>query len=246
MLGLFLGPKFSYIIIKVLKQTENISFVTFSWVYISWWMDFENKIYRNVPLVTLYQNCQNGSAPLNKMAARLKNRKKHNMTSPPRPLTQFQNNFTGMFLGWPSTKIAQTVLLGWTRWPPELKLEKTLNISSVNHLLKRHLLLNQWMDFGIIFRNVPWGTLFQNCLNSPAPLKKWPPGLKIKNIKRTSPARALTQFQNNYTGIFLRWPSTKIAQTVLLGWTRWPPELKKKKKKKKNNFKRLLVCQPFT
>ena len=38
-------------------------------------MDFEKKIYRKVPWVTLSQNCSNPSAPLNKMAARAKNRK---------------------------------------------------------------------------------------------------------------------------------------------------------------------------
>ena len=30
-----------------------------------------------------------------------------------------------MFLRWLSTKIAQTVPLRWTRWPPELKIEKS-------------------------------------------------------------------------------------------------------------------------
>ena len=48
-------------------------------------------------------------------------------TSSPKQLDRFWNNFTGRFLGWPSTKIAQTVLLRWTRWPPELKIEKPLN-----------------------------------------------------------------------------------------------------------------------
>ena len=33
------------------------------------------KFYRKVPWLTLYQNCSNRSAPLNKMAARAKNRK---------------------------------------------------------------------------------------------------------------------------------------------------------------------------
>ena len=46
------------------------------------------------------------------MAARAKNIKTLKTQSPPRPLTQFQNNFTGMFFGWPSTKIAQTDPLG--------------------------------------------------------------------------------------------------------------------------------------
>ena len=40
-------------------------------------------------------------------------------------MAQFQNNFTDMFLGWPSTEIAKMVPLCWTKWPPELKIEKT-------------------------------------------------------------------------------------------------------------------------
>ena len=32
-----------------------------------------------------------------------------------------------MFLIMPSTKIAQTVQLGWTKWPPELKIEISWN-----------------------------------------------------------------------------------------------------------------------
>ena len=48
-------------------------------------------------------------------------------TSPPKWLDGFWNNFTGRFLGWPFTKIAQTVSLRWTKWPPELKIEKPLN-----------------------------------------------------------------------------------------------------------------------
>ena len=39
----------------------------------------------------------------------------------------FYINFTEMFLGWPSTKIAKIILLRWTKWLPELKKEKPLN-----------------------------------------------------------------------------------------------------------------------
>ena len=39
----------------------------------------------------------------------------------------FWKNFTGMFLRWLFTKIAQLVPLHWTRWPPELKGEKPFN-----------------------------------------------------------------------------------------------------------------------
>ena len=48
-------------------------------------------------------------------------------TSPPKPLVQFQNNFTKMFPWSAFTKIAKMVPLRWTKWPSELKIEKPLN-----------------------------------------------------------------------------------------------------------------------
>ena len=46
-------------------------------------------------------------------------------------MSWFQSNFTEVFLLWPFTKIAKKALLIWTKWPPELKMEKKkLNISS--------------------------------------------------------------------------------------------------------------------
>ena len=42
-----------------------------------------------------------------------------------------QNDFTEMFLLSPFTKIAKMVLLCWTKWSPELKVEKLLNNISV-------------------------------------------------------------------------------------------------------------------
>ena len=42
-------------------------------------------------------------------------------------MARFQNNFTEMFLSCPFTKIAQLVPLRKTKWPQELKIEKTLN-----------------------------------------------------------------------------------------------------------------------
>ena len=54
--------------------------------------------------MTVHQNCSNRSAMLNKMAARAKNRKTFERTSSPEPEDGFWNNYTWMFLGWPSTK----------------------------------------------------------------------------------------------------------------------------------------------
>ena len=115
---------------------------------------------------------------------------------------RFQNNFTGMFLGWPFTKIAKMVLHCWTKWPPDLKIEK---------LVKRHLLLGQLADFKIIS---------QKCsLDDPLlKLLKW--------FHSTFPPRPMGWFQNNFTGMFLGWPFAKIAKMVLLRWTKGPSKLK--------------------
>ena len=73
--------------------------------------------------MTLYQNCSNGSAPQNKMSARAK--KNLSMSFSPKMLDWFWNNFIEM-LGWTATKIVQTGLLCWKRWPPELKKKKQI------------------------------------------------------------------------------------------------------------------------
>ena len=78
--------------------------------------------------MTLYQNCLNHSAVLNKIATRAKNRK-NLLITPPKWVDGFLKTFTGMYLGWFSTKITQTVLLCWIRRQPELKIEKPLNFS---------------------------------------------------------------------------------------------------------------------
>ena len=58
----------------------------------------------NVPHDALFQNCINGSTPLNRRAQD----KKYFKTS--EPMVQIQNNFTEMFLTIPSTKIAHNTL----------------------------------------------------------------------------------------------------------------------------------------
>ena len=57
-----------------------------------------------------------------------------------------------MFLGWPSTNIAQTVPLGWTRWLPELKIEKPSNDFSS--------LTSGWIVIGNFLKN--WRENSQN------------------------------------------------------------------------------------
>ena len=137
------------------------------------------------------------------------------MTSPPRPMGRFQNNFTGMFLGWPFIKIAKMVLLCWTKWPPELKIEK---------LLKQHLLQGQLADFKIISQKC---SLEKHCSNCSTLLNKVAARAKNrKTRKMTSPPRPIGWIQHNLVEMFFGWPSTKIAKMVPLRWTKWPSELK--------------------
>ena len=178
--------------------------------------------------MTVFQNCSNRSAPLNKLAPRAKNRKTFKRLLILNTVYRFWNNFTGRFLGWPSTKIAQTVLLCWTRWPPELKIEKPLN--DFFSWTRRWILKS-------LHRNVTWVTLYQKCSNDFALLNKMAARAINRNkLLTTSAAKSVDRFWNNFTGMFLRWHSTKIAQSVRLHWTRWPPELKNRK-----TFKRLLL-----
>ena len=61
-------------------------------------------------------------------------------------MARFQNNFSEMFLLCPFTKIAKIVWLRWTKWPPELKVEK--GAKTVMRLLTiylRDIFSGQWI-----------------------------------------------------------------------------------------------------
>ena len=176
---------------------------------------------------------------------------------------RFQNNFTEMFLGWSSTKIAKMVLLCWTKWLQELKIEKRF---------KRHL-QGQWVDFKII--------LCKCCPDATFPkLLKWfcsaqhnrPRAKNRKTRKTTSPPRLISQFQNNFPEMWMTlyqkmatrakkkkqlnnisskanrpiskrfhrnvsWMTLyQIAKVDPLRWTKWPSELKIEKKHLINIF----------
>ena len=95
---------------------------------------------------------------------------------------------------------------------------------------ERHLLLDQWPNFKIISQKCSLGVPLLKLL-------KWfrsteQNGCQSKK-RKTFKQHLLASFQNNFTEMFLRWPSTKIMKMVLLHWTKWPPKLKLKEKKKK-------------
>ena len=128
---------------------------------------------------------------------------------------RFQNNFTGMFLGWPFTTIAKMVLLHWTKGPPELKIEKTpITTSSPRPM--------GWFqnNFTEMFLGWPSTKIAKMVLLR---WTKWPSKLKIeKPFKRHL---LLGQWADSKI-ILQECFFTKIAKMVLLGWTKWPPELK--------------------
>ena len=110
----------------------------------------------------------------------------------------------------PSSNIAQMVSVHWIKGLPELQ---------IRNVFKRYL-LNHWSKFHM---NVPHNALFHNCINGSAPPNKRPPELQIKNLLNdiwTTDPNA-----NNFTELFLWIPSTKIAQMVMLCWTKGLPEL---------------------
>ena len=65
------------------------------------------------------------------MAARAKNRKKKPLNISSLASGLISKWFHRLFLLSPFTKIAKMILLCWTKWSPELKIEKPLNDISV-------------------------------------------------------------------------------------------------------------------
>ena len=68
------------------------------------WSKFKY-FHRIVSRDSLYQNCTNGSAQMDKRIAKAAEKKYILTTSPPEPLVHIQNNFTEFFLMMPSTKL---------------------------------------------------------------------------------------------------------------------------------------------
>ena len=133
-------------------------------------------------------------------------------------LDGFWNNLTQRFIWWPSTKNCSNRSAPLNNMAARDKNRKTF---------KQLLLLNQKMDFEIIIQEFSWVTLYQNCSNDSATWNNMAARAINRNkLLTTSSAKSVDRFWNNFTGMFCRWLSTKSARTVLLRWTRWPPELK--------------------
>ena len=59
-----------------------------------------------------------------------------------------------MFLEWLSTKISKMVPLRWTKWPPELKIEKPLNDISHARFQNNFTEMFLWCSFTKIVKKL--------------------------------------------------------------------------------------------
>ena len=147
---------------------------------------------------------------MNKMAVRAKDRKNFGQHLLLGPWPVFQNDFTEMFLGWPFSRILKMVLLCWTKWPSELKIEK--------NIFERHVLLSPWCIFKISHKcffawPLPKLLYLDYCWT------KWLPELKIEQCFKQHPIQGCWAiFLNYFIEMFLEWPFTKTAKMVLLRW----------------------------
>ena len=136
------------------------------------------------------QDGRNGSAPLNKMAARVKNWKRQTR---PWLMAWFQNICTEVFHQWSSTKITKMAPLCWTKWRPELNIEKPLKDISSQPV--------SWFQsyFTEMFLVSPFTKNAKKVLLG---WTKWPPELKIEktttlNISSLASGLILEWFHRN-------------------------------------------------
>lgn len=144
--------------------------------------------------MTICQNYSNRSATLHSMAAKAENQKEKHSKASIFSLTIAKSliYFTEMFLIWPSTKSAQTVLFSGTIWLPKLKIAKPLNEFS---LITAQILFH---------RNVSYVNLYQNCSNDSAPLHSMTVRAKHQNKPLNDFFSSITSWiLNRFTEIFL-------------------------------------------
>ena len=94
-------------------------------------------------------------------------------------------------------------------------LNKMAAIAKNRKTFKRLLLLNQKMDFEIIIQECFLGDPLPKLLKRFHSVKQnGRQGINRNKLLTTSSAKLMVKFLNNFTGMFLRRLSTKIAQTV--------------------------------
>ena len=146
---------------------------------------------------------------------------------PRKRLVRYWNNFTGLFLGWPFSKIVHEILIRrktWPRWGGG----DFLHYMDIKKFLK-NLLRNRWSEFGIISQDCVWPfkTLFSKFWS----VKKhgcsgggFFRSVDFREIlQNSSPLKLLVRFWNNFGGLYLGWPFSKIVREILIRRKTWPP-----------------------
>ena len=143
-------------------------------------------------------------------------------SSSQKPLVWFWNNFTGMFLGWPFSKMFTKFWSVHKHGSGEWGL-----LALYGHeeeFLENLLLRNRWSDFEIISLECSLCDPFKKLFAKFWSVHKYGSGewglfalyrheeILKKSFSQNSPF----QFWNNFTGMFLGWPSTKSVCEILI------------------------------
>ena len=119
--------------------------------------------------MTFYQNCSNRSSPMNKMAARAKNRKTFKQLLLLNQKMDFEIIIQECFLGYPLPKLLKRI--GYMEQDGRQGYKYKISFY-------RLLLVNQWTNFVIISQECSLGDCLQICSNRSAPLNKMAAGAK--------------------------------------------------------------------
>ena len=133
-----------------------------------------------------------------------------------KPLVRFWNNFTGVFLGWPFSKIVRinmAVVNGGFLHYMDMKI-----------FLKNLLLRNRWSHFEVISQECSLGDPFKKLFAKFWSVHKHGSGewrlLALYGheeiLKKSSSPKPLVIFWNNFTGMFLVWPFSKTVRIILI------------------------------
>ena len=145
------------------------------------------------------------------------------------PVARFQNNFTSIFFSCPFAKIAKMVLLCWTKWLPELKIEKKKKKKKKKQPLNISLAVARFQyDFTEMFLLSPFTKIVKMVLLC---WTKWSLELKIEKTFKWHLRGQWQDFKIISHLCFSYAPLPKLTKMVLLCWTKWLPELKIEKKK---------------
>ena len=136
-----------------------------------------------------------------------------------KPLVQFWNNFTGIFLRWPFEKLFVKVWSvnkhGFREWE---------HFALHGQFLKNLLLQNRWSEFGIFSQDCSLCDPFQKLLAKFWSVEKhgclgggFLHCLDFREMLQfISPLKPLVRFWNNFREMFLRWPFSKIVREILI------------------------------